>query len=218
MCSTNDRVTVVMITRNRGLQIRTALEHLLKLPERPRLIVVDNGSSDGTIDIARAMHSAIDVVPLGRNLGGSGRNIGVLGAETPYATFCDDDSWWAPGALARASELFDANPTLGLIAARMLVGPHEQLDPISHAIATSPFAREHQRDPNAVGVPIVGFVACGAVVRRTAFLDAGGFEKRFGVGSEEQILALDLLHKGWRLAYVEDVGAHHHASPVRDVA
>src|SRR5688572_15522072 len=98
MYDTNSHVSVVMITHNRGLQIRTALDHLLQLPEKPHLIVIDNGSSDDTVEIARAMSPMIDVVPLGRNLGGAGRNVGVLRTETPYVAFSDDDSWWAPGA------------------------------------------------------------------------------------------------------------------------
>jgi hypothetical protein len=44
----------------------------------------------------------------------------------------------------------------------------------------------------------------------------GGFEKRFGVGGEEQVLALDMLREGWQLAYVDGIVAHHHPSKVRD--
>ena len=212
------RVTVIMITHNRGEQILIALEHLLKLPERPRVIVVDNGSSDETAGITRDMSSQVDMIALGHNLGCAGRNVGVFRADTPYVAFSDDDSWWQPGALARAAELFDANPELGLIAARILVGSDQRLDPLCHAMATSPLARDHWRNGQSTGVPIVGFAACGTVVRRTAFLEAGGFDGRFGVGGEEQVLALDLLRNGWRLAYIEEVVAHHHPSPVRDAA
>jgi GT2 family glycosyltransferase len=61
-------------------------------------------------------------------------------------------------------------------------------------------------------------VACGAVVRRSAFEQAGGFDAHFGVGGEEEVLALDMLRSGWELAYVDDIVAHHHPSPVRNVA
>src|ERR1051325_406622 len=169
-----------MITRNRGEQICTALEHLLDLPEKPRLILVDNGSSDETVTIARAMSPEIDVIPLNTNLGCAGRNLGVSRARTPYVAFSDDDSWWAPGSLERAADLFDAHPTLGLIMARILVGPDERLDPMCQAIATSPLACDCQRYPDPVGVPIVGFAACGAVIRKDAFLQTGGFHPRFG--------------------------------------
>lgn len=56
-----------MITRNRGRHIRTALQHLVDLPERPHIIVVDNGSSDETVNIARGFARSIEVVALGRN-------------------------------------------------------------------------------------------------------------------------------------------------------
>jgi GT2 family glycosyltransferase len=49
-------------------------------------------------------------------------------------------------------------------------------------------------------------------VRRSAFLQTGGFHSRFGVGGEETLLAIDLARRGWGLAYCEDVVAHHHPS------
>jgi hypothetical protein len=63
---------------------------------------------------------------------------------------------------------------------------------------------------------VLGFIACGAVVRRDAYLAAGGFHPRLGTGAEEKLLAVDLARRGWGLAYVEDVVAHHHPSERRD--
>lgn len=48
--------------------------------------------------------------------------------------------------------------------------------------------------------------------------DVTTFDRRFGVGGEKEVLALDLLRRGWRLAYAEDLVAHHHLSQIRDVA
>lgn len=213
-----NQVSVVMITRDRGEQIRIALGHLLDLPERPQVVVVDNGSSDRTAEIARAMGPRVEVIALDCNLGGAGRNAGVARARAPYIAFSDDDSWWQPGALARAVKLFTGHSRLGLIAARILVGPEERVDPLCRAMATGPLARDGWTSGQGIGVPVVGFAACGAVVRRAAFLESGGFDRRFGVGGEEQVLALDLLRNGWELAYVDEIVAHHHPSPVRDVA
>ncbi|HEY3473069.1 MAG TPA: glycosyltransferase [Anaerolineales bacterium] len=207
-----------MITRNRGDQIRMALKHLLRLPERPDIIVVDNGSSDATADIARATGDVVEVIQLDRNLGCAGRNVGVLRAKTPYIAFSDDDSWWAAGSLARAVELFESNPDLGLIAAQILVGPSKRLDPLCEVMAISDLPHNSRSAIWDVGLPIVGFAACGAIVRREAFLEAGGFEQRLGVGGEETILALDLLRNGWQLAYVDEIIAYHHPSPIRDRA
>jgi N-acetylglucosaminyl-diphospho-decaprenol L-rhamnosyltransferase len=67
-----------------------------------------------------------------------------------------------------------------------------------------------RRTPGLPGPALLGFVACGAVVKREAFLEAGGFNPRFGMGGEEKLLAFDLAARGWELAYVEAVTAHHH--------
>jgi hypothetical protein len=63
------------------------------------------------------------------------------------------------------------------------------------------------------GPPVLGFLGCGAVVRRDALLGCGGFHRHFGFGGEEQLLAIDLASAGWELAYVDDVVAHHAPEP-----
>jgi GT2 family glycosyltransferase len=210
---TEARVSVVMITHNRSPHIREALEHLLSLPERPHIMVMDNASTDDTVSLVRSISRDIEVIELGRNLGSASRNIGVARAHTPYVAFSDDDSWWSPGSLPAAADAFDANPALGLIAARILVGPERRLEPLCEVMANSPLA---QGADKAAGIPITGFAACGAIVRRTAFLQTGGFELRLGVGGEEQLVALQLLRRGWQMVYLDHIIARHDPSPARD--
>jgi GT2 family glycosyltransferase len=70
--------------------------------------------------------------------------------------------------------------------------------------------------PGLPGVPILGFLCAATMVRRDALLAAGGFEPRFFLGGEEELLAIDLAVAGWRLAYVPEIVVHHHPSPRRD--
>jgi GT2 family glycosyltransferase len=198
-----------MITRNRRESAMQAVERLRSLPERPAVVVVDNGSSDGTADALRAV-GGVTVIDAGTNLGAAGRTRGVEAAQTPYVAFSDDDSWWAPGALARAADDFDAHPRLGLLTGRTVVGPDQLDDPINALLAAAPVGAAE----DLPGPTVLGFLACAAVVRRAAYLDAGGFHPRYGVGGEEQLLALDLLAAGWGLAYVADVVVHHHPASV----
>src|SRR5262245_15594133 len=106
MDGVDPRVSVVIITHNRKEEVLTTLGHLSRLPERPPILLVDNGSSDGTAAAVAAHFPGVQVVPAGGNLGAAGRNLGVRRAPTPYVAFCDDDTWWEPGALARAADLF----------------------------------------------------------------------------------------------------------------
>lgn len=208
----HDRVTVVMITRERCHEADRTLSLLADLPERPRIIVVDNGSTDGTADLVAARHPDVSLIALDHNLAAAGRTLGVRAATTPYVAFSDDDSWWEPGALARAVDLLDAHPTLALIAAHVLVGADGHDDPVCAEMARSPLPRP----PGIPGVPVLGFLAGMSVVRRDAYLSVGGFDPRVGVGGEEAWIAADLAAAGWHLSYVPDVVARHQPSAQRD--
>ena len=204
------RVAVVVATRNRRDSLLRTLARLADVPERPPVVVVDNGSTDGSAAAARA--AGVEVVELGRNAGPAARTVGARTVATPYVAFADDDSWWAPGALARAAEVLDGHERLALLAARVLVGPEEREDPTVEAMRRSPL----RANRSLAGPPVLGFIACGAVVRRSAFLEVGGFHEDLPTGAEETLLAVDLASSGWGLAYVDDVIAHHHPSPRRD--
>ena len=210
----SSRVAVVVITRDRADELLRALGRLTALPERPQVVVVDQGSRDGTAGRVRERFPGVRLIALADNRGAAGRTLGVRAVDAPYVAFADDDSWWEPGALARAEALLDAHPSLALVAGRILLGPERRLERACAQMAASPLPPE----PGVPGPRVLGFVACGAIVRRSAFLAAGGFHERAGVGGEEELLAAELAARGWQLVYRDDVIAHHHPSPVRDRA
>jgi hypothetical protein len=200
-------VTVVVMTRDRWPDLR----HSLPRHEAP-VILVDNGSTDGTPELVRKHFPHVDVVELADNHGSVARNIGVQRARTPYVAFADDDSWWAPGALAAAVEVLDRHPRLAVLAGHMLVGPDERPDAHLRAVADSPLGTAD----DLPGPSILGFLACGAVVRADAYLAAGGFDDViFFMARRSDSLSISSRWAGG-LAYVDSIVAHHHPSPVRD--
>jgi GT2 family glycosyltransferase len=198
-------VAVVIATRDRRERVLATLDRLASLPERPPVVVVDNGSVDGTVAAVRRRHPAVTVIGARGDIGSAARTVGVAAARMPLVAFADDDSWWAPGALARAAEHFGAHPQLGLLAARVVVEPGARPDRTCAQMRDSPL-----RAPVPLpGPPVLGFLACGAVARRSALLACGGFPRRYGFGGEEAVVAMDLASAGWELAYADDVVAHH---------
>jgi GT2 family glycosyltransferase len=168
-------------------------------------VLVDNASQDGTPRRVAELFPDVKVVSLPRNLGAVGRNVGVAQADTPYVAFADDDSWWEPGALDRAADVLDSHPEIGLLAARILVGDQGVLEPVCADMERSALG-VHGDEP---GPRVLGFIACGAVVRRSAFVEAGGFDPVVFFAGEEERLALDLAARGWVLCYAPDVVARH---------
>jgi GT2 family glycosyltransferase len=203
-----DSVTVVIATRDRRPELLRTLGRLHRLPERPPVIVVDNASSDGSAAAVREHFPAVTVRVLPRNAGAAARNVGVALAATPYVAFSDDDSWWEPGALSRAAAALDDDPRLGLIAARTLVGPAREPDPVNALMDRSPL-----RDGGTAEV--LGFMACASVVRKEAFLRVGGFSRLLFFVGEERLLSYDLAAAGWARRYLPAVVAVHEPSAAR---
>ncbi len=199
------RVGIAVTTRQRRDVLLSTLEKLRALPQRPPIVVVDNGSRDGTAAAVRRRFPDVVVRRLDGNHGAAARTVAAELLDTPVVAFADDDSWWAPDALDLIADAFDRHPRLGLLAGRVLVGDEEKLDPTCVAMRESPL-----RDGSALGPRVLGFVACGAAVRREAFLAVGGFERRLGIGGEESLLSIDLAAAGWELRYFDAAVAHHH--------
>lgn len=218
----NPRVTVVIATRDRVVELARTLDRLAALPERPPVIVVDNASRDATARLLRERHPTVKLVTLLTNRGSAARTLGARLADTPYVAFSDDDSWWAPGALSHAADLLDAHSGVGLIAARTLVDSADAAglpDFVNWLMARSPLTGARERHGHALpGQPVLGFLACASIVRREALLGVGGFAPFLGVGAEERLVAYDLRAAGWDLVYVHDIVAHHHPSRIRDAS
>jgi hypothetical protein len=171
--------------------------------DRQRLGPRDRGRGQGT-------PPGVDLIELGANRGAAARNVGVARAGTPYVGLAND-SWWAPGSLAPAADVLDSCPRVAVLAARVLVGESQRLDP--HAPNADRSARHPDRSSRAGRV---GFMACGAVVRRNAFLRCGGFDDIvFFVGEEER--GARSGRRGLCTRLRASVVAHHHPSPVRVV-
>ncbi|HDR9252277.1 glycosyltransferase family 2 protein [Burkholderia vietnamiensis] len=206
------RVTAVVLTYRRADELARTLARLTALPDRPAIVVVDNGSDDATAALVRERFAHVTLVHAPGNVGASGRNLGVAVARTRHVAFCDDDTWWAPGSIAEAANLLDAYPHVAAVTARVLVGAEEREDPTCALMADSPL----DASVALPGRPILGLLAGATAFRRDAYLRAGGYHPRYFLGGEEALLALDLYRAGAWLVYAPQLTVHHYPSTQRD--
>jgi GT2 family glycosyltransferase len=207
-----DRFTVVVITRDRRPELLRSLGLMTELPERPPVIVVDNGSTDGSADAVADRFPQVRLLRSPRNLGATARNVAVRCLDTPYVAFCDDDTWWEPGALTRAADVLDTHDGLASVTGRIVVEPGGAEDPIVPELSGSPVP-----GPGWLpGPALLGILAGATMLRVAAFREVGGFSSRLWLGGEEELLAIDLAAHGWWMCYRQDVLIHHAASACRD--
>jgi GT2 family glycosyltransferase len=204
-------ISVVMLTFNRVDLALETIARLRALPDRFDLVVVDNGSTDGTAARVARAFPTVTLVQAGANLGAAGRNLGVARVRTPYVAFCDDDTWWHAGSLTRAARLLDAHAQVAVLSARVVVGNNNEADATCVLMSRSPL------DPSGLpGPALIGFMACASVFRVSAFRETGGFDRRLFIGGEEELVALDVLARGHAIVYADELILHHHPSPLRD--
>jgi GT2 family glycosyltransferase len=207
------QVSVVVLTHNRLREVTETVARLLALPERPDVIVADNGSSDMTVSELRSRFPAVRVVSCGANLGAAGRNLAAALATTDYIAFSDDDTRWMPGSLASAVQLLDEAPQVAILSAKVVVGETRRLDPTCARMSMSPLGRA-----DLPGPALTGYMAGACVFRAEVFRAVGGYEPRLFIGGEEELVALDVLQAGHGIVYCDSLVVHHCPSAARDSA
>ena len=204
-------VTIAVLTYNRREQVLRTLAALSAVAGDCSIVVVDNGSRDGTPAAIAKVFPSIRLISLRRNIGAAARNAAVAQIATPYVAFCDDDTQWEPRALEQAVQILEAAPQVAVLSARVIVGPEGRLDPTCAHMENSPLPREGLPGPQ-----LLGFMAGACVMRVQAFNEAEGYWAPFFIGGEEELMALDLVQKGWCIVYAQQVVSRHFPSSLRD--
>jgi GT2 family glycosyltransferase len=173
-------VSVIVIANNvreeLGVCLRSIAEH--SGGQAVETILVDNGSSDGTVAAVAEHFPDTQIVALDRNEGGSARNHGLRIARGRYIAFLDSDAQLTEGALDDLVAFMDEHPDIGLVGPR-LVYPDGGPQPSARRFPPLllPFLRRK---------PLSRWFENGAIVRRHLMLDVpidGTREAEYVIGA-----------------------------------
>jgi GT2 family glycosyltransferase len=207
-------VSAVIPTIGRIEYIRVTLDRLSSLPI-DEIIVVDNGSSEELVAELED-RPEIKLLRPGANLGLAARNLAAEHARNEFLLMLDDDSWPLPGAIEAGLAAFEGLPRLavvgGLVRDLDLDGNVVQVDEPG---SFDWFLRAGQTgDPPPGGFPAFFFPACAAFVRRSAFLEVGGFLRPLFMHNIEVELTTRLLGAGWDVRYLPTAVFEHMKAPL----
>lgn len=181
------RISVIIPTYNRRDFLEACLDSVFAQRRPPdEVIVVDDGSTDGTRDLVAAM-PAVRLIEQQNAGPGAARNRGAAEASGDYLAFLDSDDLWFPWSLeviAEAIERFHG-PSLLFASFRNFAGPA-----IPEAEIATLEARAYK--DFLASAPDGCFAGAGMmIVRRDAFMAVGGFETS-RMNAEDHDLALRL--------------------------
>ena len=196
--------TAVVPAWNCERTIGDVLSSLKRLKPAPRrIVVVDDGSTDGTRQrVSAEARGGGDPVISNEQSGARGagpsvaRNVGARGVTTDWILFVDSDCYVDATGFERAWLVLGAKPELdGLMGVGDARGPEDSLVGTYHNFRT-------HHDTLAMENPPPGFNASCFLVRTEAFQAVGGFNEAFGrIPTEDTEFYFRLVGKGYRLEY-----------------
>ncbi|MBF4461268.1 MULTISPECIES: glycosyltransferase family 2 protein [unclassified Rathayibacter] len=202
-------------------------------PTPPRVIVVDNGSVDGSAEAIRVAHPQVTVIEAGDNVGfARGVNRGVAVSEERFVLLLNPDTLLLEGSLRALIEFAVANPRYGVYGGRTL-RPDGSVDPSScwgapsmwslvsfATMLSTAFRGNPLLDPESLGrwqrdsvreVPIV--TGCLLLIERAEYERVGRLDERFFLYGEDAEFSIRARRSGLRpvivpsAVIVHDVGA-----------
>jgi N-acetylglucosaminyl-diphospho-decaprenol L-rhamnosyltransferase len=219
---TDTRWAAVVINYEAGAALCDCVRSLLadtSVGSPPQVVVVDNGSSDGsTAVVARAL-PAVTVVDAGANLGyARAANLGIAATDAPIVAVCNPDLEVRDGAAGALLDRFDGEDDLGAVGPMIrntdgTIYPSARSvprlrDAVGHGLLgliwpTNRFTRRYRQldaDPNRRRD--VDWVSGAAVwIRRAALTTVGGWDERYFMYVEDVDLCWQLRQRGWRVGY-----------------
>jgi len=189
------RVSVVLATHNQAVWLGEAIDGVRAQTFADwELVVVDDGSTDGTADVVRryADDSRIRYLAQERAERSRARNRGIAETSGELVAFLDADDRWRPGKLARQVAALDADAAAGLCyTVARFIGPEGEELPLR-----KPSGRPPSGDVFATLMRANVVILASVVVRRAGLDAVGGFDPAAAMtGCEDWDLWLRLAQR-----------------------
>ena len=194
---------------------------------QPEVVVVDNGSRDGSVATLRSAFPDVAVVEPGGNVGyAAAANRGIAATSAPYVAVGNPDLVVAAGTAAALVGRLEAEPDLAAVGPALLNPDGSQypsarahastVDAVGHAVLgrvfpRNRFTRRYRRLDASWDQPRDVDWVSGALLflRRSALDSVGGWDERYFMYMEDLDLCWRLRRIGWRVAYEPSGRATH---------
>ena len=217
--SATPMTSIVILTRNQLEYTRQCIEGIARTTSEPHeLVLVDNGSTDGTVEYLRSIPGAV-VIENGRNLGfGGGCNLGIAASIGERVLLLNNDVVPTAGWLAELHATLDASPSIGIAGPRTnrIVGT-QQVDGVGYDEETldglDAWAARWHAEHRGQATPLLRLVGFCLLVERAVIERIGGFDLRYELGNfEDDDLCLRAAIAGFDLGVAHGSFVHHFGS------
>lgn len=172
------------------------------------VIVVDNASTDGSVEFVRGGFPGVRLLELTRNLGfAGGNNAGIRATGAPFVVLLNNDTRVRPGFLAAVRTAALSEPRAAAVTAKLVFAnrPHTIQNAgtvlLSDGAGVDRGAGETDSGQYGLREEVFGFCGAAALLRRSALSDCGLFDERFFMYYEDTDLSWRFRLRGWTVVY-----------------
>ncbi|HLG74751.1 MAG TPA: glycosyltransferase family 2 protein [Chloroflexota bacterium] len=225
------QLSIVIVNWNVRDLVRRCLESLRNLDEsiEAEVVVVDNASSDCSIEMVRAEFPDVRVMANIRNVGfGAANNQALKETSGRYVLFLNPDTEVRPNAIERLLAFIDQRPQVACVGPKLLnpdgsvQSSRRSFPRLSTFLVESTILQRYlgglggvrrfyraQRSEDEPQ-PVDWLVGACLLVRRSALDEVGPFDERFFMYSEEMDLCYRLKQASYEVWYVPEAEVVHH--------
>ncbi|MDQ3003078.1 MAG: glycosyltransferase family 2 protein [Fibrobacterota bacterium] len=214
-----DAITVIILNWNGKKFLPECLEGVRKQTYQGLSVtVVDNASSDGSVEFLRASYPEVRVVINDRNLGfAGGNNAGIRDCNTPYLVILNNDTDLLPECITELKKVMDKDERIGACASRiMLKFEEDRLDAAGISVCADGLALGRGRmEPsgNYQQEEEVFFASdCCTLYRKSMLDEIGHYDEDFFAYADETDLGWRARARRWKCIYVPTAVVNHHHS------
>ena len=210
------RVLTIVVTYNAGPHIRQCLDSLLSSGVTTDVLIIDNGSTDGTIELIQSEFPELEFIQSPENLGfGKANNIGLrraLNQGYDYAFLLNQDAWIQQDTLSALIDHHETHQDYGILSPLHLNAEGTAIDPKFSA-------NLHARNPQYLNDLLLGEVqpcydirfvnAALWLLPLTTLKQVGGFNEFYFMYGEDGDLCERVLYHNMKVGVVPKARGHH---------
>ncbi|MCX5872186.1 MAG: glycosyltransferase family 2 protein [Deltaproteobacteria bacterium] len=219
------QLSIIIVNRNTSDLLIGCLSKIFEseLDNRPQVIVIDNGSTDGSIAVIRDLFPEVIAFEAGKNLGfAAANNLGFTMSSAEFVLLINTDALLEKDCVSKMLDLARSDDRIALIGPQLLnrdgtnqtsyeATPTLLTETTSRSLLKRLFPKRYPGKHERLCGPTDVETLIGAVmlIRRKAFDQAGGFDPRYFFFFEETDLAVRFRLAGWRVVHEPTARATH---------
>lgn len=195
-------VSVIIPTYNRSKIVESAIRSVLNQSYKDyEIIVIDDGSTDGTMEYLESLHLPIKIISKQNGGVASARNAGIKAAQGDYIAFLDSDDSWLPDKLKAQVDYLYTHPDMPLVYT------DEYIEVNGETLQDTRFQRANVDDNIKNNFLLAGFVqqtpihTSAVMVRKTVLDEVGYFNETLKIHEDSELW--NRISKKYKFGYID---------------